>query len=66
MFAATSQGVRKVPRRYKAAYLDSDTSTWRASAQSRNLELAGDLWSLTQSLVDKILAGKFRGFFHKK
>jgi hypothetical protein len=58
MFAATSQGVRKDPRRYKAAYLNSDTSILRASAQSRNLELAGDLWSLTRSLVDKILAGE--------
>lgn len=58
LFAATDLGVRKNPGRYKAAYLDSDTSIRRASAQSRDLKLAGDLWSLTRSIVNKISAGE--------
>lgn len=58
LFAASDPHVRKEPGKYKAAYLDSDTTRRKASAQGQDMKLAGDLWSLTSNLVDKILTGK--------
>jgi|ERR1700728_2657202 NAD(P)-dependent dehydrogenase (short-subunit alcohol dehydrogenase family) len=58
VFAASDLRVRKELRAYKAAYLDSDTTIRKASAQGRDMKLAGDLWSLTTHVVDKILTGK--------
>lgn len=58
VFAASDPRVRKELRAYKAAYLDSDTTIRKASAQGRDMKLAGDLWSLTTHVVDKILTGK--------
>jgi hypothetical protein len=58
LFAASDPHVRKEPGKYKAAYLDSDTTRMKASAQGQDMKLAGDLWILTSEIVDKILTGK--------
>jgi hypothetical protein len=61
LFASTAPEVRKEDPKYRAAYLDSDTSIKQSSAVARDKNLAADLWTLTQSVVDKALKGEGEG-----
>ena len=58
LFAASSPAVKNDRKKYIGAYLTADTSVKQTTAQARDMKLAGDLWNLTQDIVDKILAGQ--------
>ena len=58
LFAASSPAVKNDRKKYIGAYLTADTTVKQTTAQARDMKLAGDLWNLTQDIVDKILAGR--------
>ena len=58
LFGAADPEVRRQRERYECAYLGSDGSIVKTTAQATDPELAADLWCLTQEIVDKIIAGQ--------
>ena len=58
LFAATSPEVRRHVEEYKAAYLTTDGSIMKTTAQATDAGLAAELWSLSEEIVAKIMDEK--------
>ncbi|MCJ1377607.1 hypothetical protein MMC17_000702 [Xylographa soralifera] len=58
LFAATSPEVRRDVEKYKAAYLTTDGSVMKTTAQAIDARLAEDLWGLSEEVVGKIMDGR--------
>ncbi|MCJ1437287.1 hypothetical protein MMC27_006673 [Xylographa pallens] len=58
LFAATSPEVRRDMEKYKAAYLTTDGSVMKTSAQATDAGLAEDLWGLSKEVVGEIMDGR--------
>jgi hypothetical protein len=58
LFAAGAVEPRSQFDKYNGAYLNSNTAILDTPAQAKDPRLASQLWTLTQDIVDKILAGE--------